>query len=86
MLNTAVQEYERIESWLLERLGELTGEPPEAIDLDRAFADYQLDSSVAVTLARELARWLGRELPLTLIWEYPNVRTLAAGLSGVGSA
>jgi acyl carrier protein len=51
------------------------------VDIDRAFVDYQLDSSVAVTLAQQLGRWGNTELQATIFWEYPNIRELALMLA-----
>jgi acyl carrier protein len=73
--------YDEVEAWLISQLAALSEIDPEAIDLDRPFIDYHLDSSVAVTLALELGRWIGRELSPTLFWEYPNISVLAAALT-----
>jgi acyl carrier protein len=73
-----------IECWLVERFAQLANVEPSEIDSDRPFSDYALDSSVAVTVTAEFSRWLGSELAITLFWEYPTIRSLAAGL-GCGS-
>jgi acyl carrier protein len=54
------------------------------IDIERAFVDYQLDSSAAVTLAQRLGQWGGSELQATIFWEYPNIRELATTLAADG--
>ena len=73
--------YDEVESWLVERLAGLAGEEPAAVDIQRPFVDYSLDSSVAVTLSVELGRWLDTKLSPTLFWEYPNIATLATALA-----
>jgi acyl carrier protein len=69
-----------IEDWLVQRFAQLADVPNDEIELERPFADYRLDSAVAVTVARELAVWLGRELPITVFWEYPTIASLARAL------
>jgi acyl carrier protein len=68
---------ERIEEWLVTRFAQLADVEPDAVDVDKPFADYSLDSSVAVTVALELSRWLDRELSQTVFWEHPTIRALA---------
>ncbi|MDK2122755.1 acyl carrier protein [Parachitinimonas caeni] len=75
-----LQGHEAIEDWLVQRFAQLAEVSPDDIDLDRPFADYQLDSAVAVTVSREFGAWLGKELSITLFWEYPTIRSLAAAL------
>ena len=70
----------QIEDWLLTRVAILTGTDIDAIDLDTPFSDYSLDSSAAVTLVQELCEVTGRDLSVTLFWEYPSIRLLASNL------
>lgn len=71
---------EAIENWLVQRFSQLADVSPDEIDIDRPFADYQLDSAVAVTVSRELSRQVGRDLPITLFWEYPTIGSLSSAL------
>jgi acyl carrier protein len=73
--------YDEVEAWLVSQVATLAEADPDSIDIDKPFIDYRLDSSVAVTLAHELGRWMGRELSPTLFWEYPNISTLADALT-----
>ncbi|MEM9506104.1 MAG: AMP-binding protein [Cyanobacteria bacterium P01_E01_bin.35] len=68
---------EAIETWLLSHLALYLKVSPSEIDIRESFAAYGLDSSMAVTIAGELAEWLGCELEPTIFWEYPNVEELA---------
>ncbi|TCJ89890.1 type I polyketide synthase [Nocardia alba] len=45
-------------------------------DLDRSFTDIGLDSRAAVALRTALNRRLGRQLPRTLLFDYPSPRSL----------
>lgn len=62
-----------IENWLVERMAHITNIPPDEIDIEESFAQYGLDSSVAMSITGELANWLEVELQPTLFWEYPNI-------------
>ncbi|MFL6335055.1 MAG: beta-ketoacyl synthase N-terminal-like domain-containing protein [Pyrinomonadaceae bacterium] len=74
-----------IESWLVARLAERLGVGPEEIDLLRPFASYGIDSKEAVGLSAEVEGWLGRRLPPTLAWDYPNIKELSRHLAGSSS-
>ena len=54
----------------------------DAIDASRSFADLGLDSVKAVELALDLETWLGRPVPATVFWTYPNINALAEHLVG----
>jgi phthiocerol/phenolphthiocerol synthesis type-I polyketide synthase C len=73
--------FDEIESWLIERVCKLAALQAHEIDADRPFADYQLDSSAAVSLSAELSHWLGTELAPVLLWERPTIRAVAALLA-----
>jgi acyl transferase domain-containing protein/acyl carrier protein len=55
-----------------------------AIDTRERFRDLGLDSARATTLIARLGIWLGRALPVTLVWEHPTVDALADRLSAAG--
>jgi acyl carrier protein len=73
--------YAAVQTWLVDKFAALSMLNPGEIDVERAFVDYQLDSSVAVTLAQQLGKWGGVELQATVFWEYPNIRELALVLA-----
>lgn len=66
-----------IEAWLISHLAMYLKIPPDEIDIQHSFAAYGLDSAVTVSMTGELGEWLGYELGLTLLWEYPTIETLA---------
>jgi len=66
-----------IQNWLISHLAMYLKIPPDEIDIQESFAAYGLDSAVAVSMTDELAEWIGCELALTLLWEYPTIETLA---------
>lgn len=70
-----------IETWLLTRLSELLSVPPEDFDVNEPFTSYGLSSTEAISLSGELADWLRKSVPPTLIYEYPCIHALADYLS-----
>jgi acyl transferase domain-containing protein/acyl carrier protein len=71
-----------IQAWLVAKLSERLGIESHEIDIREPFASYGLGSTEAVSLAGELAEWLGRKLPPALAYEYPTIEALARHLAG----
>ena len=70
-----------IVSWLIERVARHAKLPPQSIDLTIDFDSYDLDSLEVVNITVELEKLLGRRLPPSLLYEYPNIHLLADHLS-----
>ncbi len=68
----------QIVAYLAKRL-ELDG---QTLDVNEPFRNYGLDSARALGLMAELSTLLGRKLSPTLIWNYPNISSLAQHLAG----
>lgn len=66
-----------VSGWLAERLGI----EPDALDPVRPFVDYGVDSMLGVALARDLGGFLEMDLEPTLVWEFPSLNSLAAGIA-----
>ncbi|WP_224241542.1 type I polyketide synthase [Hyalangium gracile] len=75
-----------IRRWLIAALAESLSVPPERVDAHASFRRLGLDSLGAGALAARLSTWLGRPVPLTLLWEHPSISELAAHLGGKASA
>src|SRR3984893_4858586 len=73
---------EVIQAWLVSKLSERLGIQSHEIDIQEPFASYGLGSTEAVSLAGELADWLGRRLSAALVYEYPTVEALPRHLAG----
>jgi myxalamid-type polyketide synthase MxaE and MxaD len=71
-----------IQAWLLAKLAERLGIEPHEIDTGEPLASYGLGSTEAVSLAGELAEWLGRDLSAALVYEHPTIEALAGHLAG----
>jgi acyl carrier protein len=72
---------DEITTWLIGRLAAHFEIDPAEIDVHEAFTNYGLDSRTAVGLSGELETWLGRQLPATLVWDYPSIDLLAKNLA-----
>jgi myxalamid-type polyketide synthase MxaE and MxaD len=72
---------EVIQAWLVSKLSERLGIESHEIDIREPFASYGLGSTEAVSLAGELAEWLGRKLSPALVYEYSTIETLARHLA-----
>ncbi|MEU4566303.1 type I polyketide synthase [Micromonospora sp. NPDC023956] len=63
-----------------ERTGALLGWEAAAVDPDRPYLEYGYNSLAAVELTRMLSGELGDTLPLTLLYDHPTPRAVAAHL------
>nr|VFK36791.1 MAG: Acyl transferase domain-containing protein [Candidatus Kentron sp. SD]VFK40420.1 MAG: Acyl transferase domain-containing protein [Candidatus Kentron sp. SD]VFK78348.1 MAG: Acyl transferase domain-containing protein [Candidatus Kentron sp. SD] len=74
---------ETIRDWLIARISQSVGIPPDTIKTERPFAHYGLDSAAAIGLSGDLSEWLGQSLSPTLIYDYPTIDDLARYLAGI---
>jgi acyl transferase domain-containing protein/acyl-CoA synthetase (AMP-forming)/AMP-acid ligase II/pimeloyl-ACP methyl ester carboxylesterase len=72
-----------IVNWLVDRAAQLLNVPSSEIDINEAFATSGLDSVQAVRLSADLEDWLKVKLSPTLIYDYPNIKSLARYLAGL---
>jgi acyl carrier protein len=70
-----------IQRWLQVRIGDALKVAGETVDPTQPINSYGLDSIAGFTLTLELAEWLERDLPASLLWEYPTILELAQFLS-----
>ena len=75
------QDATTIQIWLVNQIAERLGMEPDEIDLDEDFANYGLNSIEAVNLSGDLENRLGRRLPPTILWDYPNISALSEYLA-----
>jgi acyl-CoA synthetase (AMP-forming)/AMP-acid ligase II/alkylation response protein AidB-like acyl-CoA dehydrogenase/acyl carrier protein len=71
-----------VEAWLRTWIGRRLAVPAAQIDPLKPFADFGIDSVSAVELSAELGKWLQAPLPATIVWDFPNIRVLAGGVTG----
>jgi len=80
--STAKQERTLID-WMSQWLSAQLAVAANSIDPAKAFAEYGLDSVLAVELAQDLSVFLGLQEPLevTLAWNFPTIQALASHLA-----
>ncbi|HEX7175425.1 MAG TPA: aminotransferase class III-fold pyridoxal phosphate-dependent enzyme, partial [Pyrinomonadaceae bacterium] len=71
-----------IQTWLVNKLAETLRVEPREIDAQQPFASFGIGSVQSVSLSGELADWLGRPLPPTLLYDYPTIAALTGFLAG----
>jgi polyketide synthase 13 len=76
---------DELESWIVNWLVRNAEVNAADIQRDRQFADFGLDSLLAVQLSGRLEKLLGRALSPSLAWEFPTIAELAAHLAAGGS-
>lgn len=72
---------QEIKAWLTEKLAAELHVEPDAIDAQAPFTSLGIDSITAFTLTGDMAVWLDRDLPATLVWEYPSIEELSLHLA-----
>ena len=70
-----------VETLLVAKIAAHVKIDPDAVDTEKPFADYGLDSALAVSLVGELESHLGLQLPATLAWDYPCIANLSKYLA-----
>ena len=70
-----------IRQWLVAQLADRLELDPTQIDVNKPLAEYGLNSATAVGISGELQEWLGRSLPVTLLYDYPTIAALSQFLS-----
>jgi len=69
-----------IQHFMQERIGSALGVDSKTLDPAAPVTSYGLDSIASFTLTLELAEFLDRDLPASLIWEFPTIAELAREL------
>ena len=69
-------------SWLASRLASVLKLQTSEIDHRHSFSHYSLDSLGAVALTGDLQIHLGRSLPSSLLFDFPNIESLVRHLIG----
>jgi polyketide synthase PksJ len=75
-----------IAAWLIEKLASYVRVEARDLNPEQPFTAFGLSSLQSVSLSGELAEWLGRPLPATLLYDYPTLASLSKFLSGERTA
>jgi acyl carrier protein len=63
----------QLRTWMTARVAELLKVAPETVSHDAVFLELGLSSLQVVELAAELEDVSGREIPATMVYEYPTI-------------
>lgn len=66
-----------IADWLVTYLARCLSVQSKEIDVTLSFDCYGLDSKRAATLVSDLSEWLGRELELSVFYDYGSIAELS---------
>lgn len=66
--------------WLVDRVACYLAMSPDAIDTDRTFGDYGLDSAFALTLCTDLETEIGVLVEPTFPFDFPSIDAMATEL------
>ena len=70
-----------IQSWSENWLAKKLKIDAKSIDSNASFADYGMDSVMAVELAQDLEDWLQHSLDATIVWNFPTIQSLGKYLA-----
>lgn len=65
-----------LRDWMIDRIATRLNISPRDFDPRQPFARYGMDSLMAVRLTGEVSEYLGKHVPPTLAYDYPNVDAL----------
>lgn len=73
--------YDTLVDWLINRIAGFLATSPAAIETDKAFGDYGLDSAFALNLCTDLETEFGIRVEPTVAWDYPTIDDIAGHLA-----
>lgn len=76
----SVHSVESIQNWIINLLQREWKIPASSVATSKSFADYGLDSVMAVNLAQEIEDWLGLPVEATIVWNFPTIESLSRQL------
>ncbi len=72
-MTTTTLTQRQVKDWLIERIVQILRVNPEDVSSRAVFSELGMSSLQAVELAAELENWSGREIPATIVYEYPTI-------------
>ena len=83
-MTTVINNRESIELWLREQVAARFGIDHGEVDASRPFSYYGIDSAEAMIMCGDMEQLLGREVPPTMLWDYPTICELASACESMG--
>jgi len=90
-LKSSDRTFESIKNWIISWLSKNLKIASSSIDTSKSFADYGMDSVMAIDLAQDLESWLKHAIEPTVVWNYSTIENLGhylaseIGTKGSGS-
>ena len=72
---------EEVQEWIVQWLVDVAAVTRESVELDKPFNDYHLDSLTAAEFSDDIQDWMGIEVPITILWNYPTLADMTSYLS-----
>ena len=72
---------EEVQEWIVQWLVDVAAVTRDSIELDKPFNDYHLDSLTAAEFSDDIHDWMGIEVPITILWNYPTLADMTSYLS-----
>jgi acyl carrier protein len=85
-MDCTLSAYDTLVDWLIDRIAGYLATCPAAIETDKAFGDYGLDSAFALNLCIDLETELGIRVEPTVAWDYPTIDDIAGHLTAQTSS
>jgi acyl carrier protein len=81
MMDCTLSAHEALVDWLTGRIAAYLATSPAAIETDKAFGDFGLDSAFALNLCTDLESEFGLRVDPTVAWDYPTIDDMAGYLA-----
>ena len=76
-MDCTLSAYDTLVDWLIDRIASYLATSPAAIETDKAFGDFGLDSAFALNLCTDLETEFGLRVDPTIAWDYPTINDMA---------
>jgi acyl carrier protein len=80
-MDCTLSAHDTLVDWLIGRIAGYLATIPAAVDTDKAFGDYGLDSAFALNLCTDLEAEFGILVEPTVAWDYPTIDDMAGYLA-----
>jgi acyl carrier protein len=77
MMDCTLSAYDILVDWLVGRIAGYLATTAAAIETDKAFGDFGLDSAFALNLCTDLETEFGLRVDPTIAWDYPTINDMA---------
>ena len=80
-METEAMNTDVIEAWMVSKVVDALNVPVDEVDCSVPFTSLGLDSLTLLEMTGDLAEFTGCDIPVSLVWEFPNINALAQQLS-----